>query len=128
MSNHEEQNHHPHHKPNEEAVLVTEIAVVEDGVIVEEIIDIEIYAKEDKKPPHAKGYRIRIDKDYKVVHVPKMTGREILGLVGKTPEKYLLSQKHRSGKVTPVSPDQEVDFRHHGIERFQTLALDPTEG
>ena len=126
MSNQEEEKHHQ--KPIEEVVVVTEIAVIEDGVIVEEIIDIEEYAKKAKKPPHAKGYRIRIDKEYKIVHVPRMTGREILALVGKTPEKYLLSQKHCGGKVSPVGPDQEVDFRHHEVERFQTLALDPTEG
>ena len=120
--------HTGHHQPAEEVVVVTDTVIVEDGVIVEEIIDIEEYAKKDKKPPHAKGYKIRIDKEYKVVHVPIMNGRQILGLVGKTPEKYLLSQKHRGGRVTPIGSDQEVDFRHHGIERFQTLALDPTEG
>jgi hypothetical protein len=125
MNTQEEQsNHHQ----TDEVLVVRDTVIIEDGVIVEEIIDIEEYAKKDKKPPHAKGYKIRIDKDYKVVHVPEMTGREILALVDKTPEKYLLSQKHRGGQVTPVPADKKVDFRHHGIERFQTLALDPTEG
>jgi hypothetical protein len=96
--------------------------------IVEEIIDIEEYAKHDKNPPDAKGYKIRIDKDYKVVHVPIMNGREILGLVDKTPEKYMLSQKTKGGKIVRITADEKVDFRHPGIERFQTLALDPTEG
>ncbi len=81
-----------------------------------------------KTPPHARGYKIRIDKDYKTVHVPEMTGRQILGLVNKTPEKYLLSQKFHGGQVVPIAADEVVDFRRHGIERFQTLALDPTEG
>jgi hypothetical protein len=57
-----------------------------------------------------------------------MTGREILALVGKTPEKYLLSQKLHGGVVEPIKPDQVVEFHRHAIERFQTLALDPTEG
>lgn len=126
MNKHEEQTNH--RQSAEEVVVVTDTVIIEDGVIVEEIIDIEEYAKKDKKPPHAKGYKIRIDKEYKVVYVPKMNGRQILELVNKTPEKYLLSQKHRGGQVTPVGAEQEVDFRHHGIERFQTLALDPTEG
>lgn len=104
------------------------VVVVERIIIVEEIIDIEVYAKTKKRPPHAKGYRIRIDKEYKEVHVPEMTGRQILALVGKTPETYLLSQKIHGGQVVPVAADEKVDFRKQGIERFQTLALDPTEG
>lgn len=104
------------------------IVVIEEIIIVEEIIDIEEYAKQKKKPPHAKGYRIRIDKEYKEVHVPEMTGRQILALVGKSPETYLLSQKIHGGQVIPIDADKNVDFRHPGIERFQTLALDPTEG
>jgi hypothetical protein len=104
------------------------VVVIEEIIIVEEIIDIEEYAKKKTKPPHAKGYRIRIDKEYKEVHVPEMTGRQILALVGKTPETYLLSQKIHGGQVIPIDADRTVDFRHPGIERFQTLALDPTEG
>ena len=125
--NAEEANHH-HTEPTKEVVVIRDTVIIEDGVIVEEIIDIEEYAKKDKKPPHAKAYRIRIDKDYKEVHVHEMTGRQILSLVQKTPETYLLSQKLRGGQVVPIGADQNVDFRHHGIERFQTLALDPTEG
>jgi hypothetical protein len=116
-----------------EELDVVEATLVEGGctaevIIVEEIIDIEEHAKHGKTPPHARGYRIRIDKDYKTVHVPTMTGRQILGLVDKTPEKYLLSQKFHGGQVVPIGADEIVDFRRHGIERFQTLALDPTEG
>ena len=32
------------------------------------------------------------------------------------------------GQVEPIAADKVVDFRKPGIERFQTLALDPTEG
>ncbi|MDP9174471.1 MAG: multiubiquitin domain-containing protein [Planctomycetota bacterium] len=117
-------NHEEHNRPEHDERVV----VIEEIIIVEEIIDIEEYAKKKKKPPHAKGYRIRIDKEYKEVHVPEMTGRQILALVGKTPETYLLSQKIHGGQVIPIGADQKVDFRHPGIERFQTLALDPTEG
>jgi hypothetical protein len=120
MSQNNEEQNRPEHGEH--------VVVIEDIIIVEEIIDIEEYAKKKKKPPHAKGYRIRIDKEYKEVHVPEMTGRQILALVGKTPETYLLSQKIHGGQVIPIDADQKVDFRHPGIERFQTLALDPTEG
>lgn len=120
------------HDSQEEIVVVEEVVIREgdttEVLIVEEIIDLEVYAKQGKRAPHAKGYRIRIDREYKEVHVPEMTGRQILALVGKTPEKYLLSQKLHGGQVLPISAEQVVDFRHHIIERFQTLALDPTEG
>ena len=103
------------------------VEVVEEVIIIE-FIDLEEWAKAGKKPQRARKYRIRIDKEYKDVTVHEMTGREILALVGKTPEKYLLSQKLRHGVVEPVGPDQIVKFHHHEVERFQTLALDPTEG
>ena len=128
--NHEE---HSGSKGEVEKIIRVEETITRHGdvteiVIIEEIIDLEGHAKQGKTPPHARGYRIRIDKDYKEVHVPEMTGRAILQLVNKTPEAYLLSQKFHGGQVLPVKADEKVDFRKHGIECFQTLALDPTEG
>lgn len=106
-----------------------DVAILEAEVeILEEIIDLEEQAKAKKEPKRAKSYRIRIDKEYKIVHVHEMTGRQILALVDKTPETYLLSQKLHGGVVEPVGADQTVIFHVHKIERFQTLALDPTEG
>jgi hypothetical protein len=113
-------------QPNE-AEAGKPVEVVEEIVLIE-VIDLEEWAKAGKKPQKAKRYRIRIDKEYKEVTVHEMTGREILALVNKTPEKYLLSQKFHGGVVEPVKPDQIVKFHHHAVERFQTLALDPTEG
>jgi hypothetical protein len=104
------------------------IELAEEILIVEELIDLEQWARAGKKPQRAMHYRIRIDKVYKVVDVHSMTGRQILALVDKTPEKYLLSQKLHGGVVEPIKPDQVVEFHSHAIERFQTLALDPTEG
>jgi hypothetical protein len=124
-----EDHKHPEHENADVSELKEEVAVLEEEIeILDEIIDLEEWAKADRKPRRAKGYRIRIDKEYKVVEVHSMTGREILALVGKTPETYLLSQKFKGGRVEPVKPDQIVEFHHHQIERFQTLALDPTEG
>lgn len=93
-----------------------------------EIIDVEKYAKAGREVPPGRRYRIRIDKGYYDVSVPKMTGQEILALAGKTPATHMLSQKLRSGQVIPIKAEQSVDFTAPGIERFQTLALDPTEG
>jgi hypothetical protein len=117
------------HEPGAPSELKDKVATLEIEVeILEEIIDLEEWAKADKKPKRAKRYRIRIDREYRIVEVHSMTGRQILGLVGKTPETYLLSQKFRGGRVEPIKADQVVEFHVHQIERFQTLALDPTEG
>ncbi len=96
--------------------------------ILEELIDLEEWVKAKKKPCKAKRYRIRIDKEKFVVSVHEMTGKDILALAGKTPDKYLLSQKFHGGRVEPVKPDQVVEFHRCEVERFQTLAKDPTEG
>jgi len=109
--------------------LKEEVAIPKEEVeLLEEIIDLEEWAKTGKEPKRAKKYRIRIDKEYRVVEVHSMNGRQILALVDKTPETYLLSQKIRGNGVEPVGADQIVEFHRHKIERFQTLALDPTEG
>jgi len=122
-----EDNHHP--EKEEVSALKAEVSVLKEEVeVLEEIIDLEEWAKAKKKPKRAKRYRIRIDKEYKVVEVHAMSGREILALVNKTPELYLLSQKLCGGVVEPVKADQVVEFHRHEVERFQTLALDPSEG
>jgi hypothetical protein len=94
----------------------------------EELIDLEEWAKAGKTPKPAKTYRIRIDKDKKDVNVPSMTGRQILALVNKTPETHMLSQKIHGGAPKTVGADDHVRFDTPGIERFQTLPRDPTEG
>ena len=108
--------------------LKAEVRELEEEVELLEEIDLEEWAKANKPSRRAKRYRLRIDKEYRVVEVHEMTGREILGLVGKTPEGYLLSQKFRGGRVEPIDAEQVVEFHKHQIERFQTLARDPTEG
>ena len=96
--------------------------------IVEDVVDIEEYAKAGRKPPRAKKYRIRIDKQKFDVDKPSITGRELLSLVAKTPDKYMISQKLRGGQVKKILPDQKVDLTELGVERFMTLPLDQTEG
>lgn len=109
--------------------LKTEVALLKEEVeILEEIIDLEEQAKAGHEPKKAKKYRLRIDKEKYVVEVHEMTGRQILHLAGKTPEKYVLSQKLHGGVIEPVGPDQVVEFDKHKVERFQTVARDCTEG
>lgn len=101
---------------------------VEQGVI-EELVDIEEYAKAGRRPPRARKYRIRVDRDAFVVEVPSMTGREILLLAGKNPpERWKLFQKLHQGGVKPVGLEERVDFTTPGVERFVTLVCDQTDG
>jgi hypothetical protein len=116
-----------HEEPRQHEPELEKIAALEADIL-EELIDLEEWVKAKKKPCKAKRYRIRIDKDKFVVTVHEMTGKEILALVGKTPDKYLLSQKFHGGRVEPVAPDQIMEFHRCEVERFQTLAKDPTEG
>jgi len=97
--------------------------------ISDEIVDVEEYGKSNRRPPKAKRYRIRIDKERYVVEVPSMTGRELLVLAGKSPpERYVISQKFHGGQTRPIAQDEAVDFTAPGVERFMTLPLDQTEG
>lgn len=116
--NHEEN----HHETEAEKIVALE------EEILEELIDLEEWVKAGKKPCKAKSYKIRIDKEKFTVHVHSMKGREILALVQKTPEKYLLSEKFRGGQVEPIEPNQTVEFHCCEVERFQTLSKEPTEG
>lgn len=95
----------------------------------EELVDLEEHAKAGKKPPEARRYRIRIDREKHIVEGPSITGREILALAGKAPvERFRVDQKLRGGATEKVELDEEVDLRRPGVERFMTLPLDQTEG
>jgi len=94
-----------------------------------ELVDIEEHGKAGKTVPKAKSYRIRIDKGYYIVNSPTLTGRELLALAGKAPaDQWMLHQKLKGGKTERIGLDDVVDFTAPGIERFQTLPLDQTEG
>ncbi|MGY4340308.1 multiubiquitin domain-containing protein [Bradyrhizobium sp. LM2.9] len=62
--------------------------------VLDEIIDLEEYAKLGKRPPLSKGYRILVNGDPFVVNEPNPTGRAILTLAGLLPaENYTLRVK-----------------------------------
>ena len=94
-----------------------------------DVVDIEAYAKAGRKPPKAKRYQIRIDKQKYVVEKSAMTGRELLTLAGKTPvTSFMISQKLSSGEAKKIDYDEKADFTAPGVERFMTLPLDQTDG
>lgn len=97
--------------------------------ILDEIADLEEYARQGKQPPHCRGYRIRVNGKPFEVHDPKPTGREILLLAGyKPPEDYTLRVKAAGQKPERVELNEHVDLRRPGLEKFKVLPKDQTEG
>lgn len=97
--------------------------------VVDDVIDLEEYAKLGKRPPLAKGYRIKVNGDPFVVHDPKPTGRAILTLAGLLPaQDYTLRLKAAGEKPRKIGLDEHVDLRQPGVEKFKALPRDQTEG
>lgn len=104
------------------------LEVEEVEVIVIELVDIEEYAKRGERPPRANQYKFRVDDHYYTTPKAELTGREILAFAGKTPEAYQLRERLRHGKVVAIAPDEIVDLRGHGVERFMTIPKENTDG
>lgn len=98
-----------------------------ENTSVDDVVDIEEFFVSGRQVPAGRKYRIRIDKQRYVVDVSHMTGRQILTLAGKTPEKSLLRQKVH-GSVVAVGPDDDVSFLAPGVERFMTIPNEVQEG
>lgn len=97
--------------------------------VLDDIIDLEEYAKRGERPPLSKGYRIRVNGEAYVIHDPMPTGREILTLAGLIPpENYTLRVKMAGEKPHKVDLDEKVDLRRPGVEKFKALPRDQTEG
>jgi hypothetical protein len=97
--------------------------------VLDEIIDLEEYARLGKRPPLSRGYRIRVNGEPFVVHEARPTGREILTLAGMLPaENYTLRVKLAGEKPHKVELEGRVDLRHPGVEKFKALPRDQTEG
>ena len=97
--------------------------------VLDEVVDLEEYAKLGKRPPLSKGYRIRVNGEAFVVNEPTLTGRAVLTLAGLLPaEDYTLRVKLAGEKPRKVGLDDKVDLRHPGVEKFKALPRDQTEG
>ena len=93
-----------------------------------EEVEIEEFAKRGEHVPPAKRYVIRVDKEKFTVQTPTITGVKILALAAKTPDKFKLYQIKRGQQPTLIAPDDIVDLRAPGVERFTTMPKDTTEG
>lgn len=111
-----------------EAGEESEEAAIREEVL-DEIADLEEYAKAGKRPPLCRGYRIRVNGERYVVHEPKPTGREVLAVAGLTPpEIYTLRVKLAGERPRKVELDERVDLRRPGVEKFKALPRDQQEG
>jgi hypothetical protein len=74
-------------------------------------------------------FEIQIDKTVYKVENPTPTGRELLGIAGKSPpDQFAIYLKHKGAQPERIGLDQKVDLREPGVEKFVTLPLDQTEG
>jgi len=98
-------------------------------LVLDEIIDLEEYARRGEAPPLAKGYRLKVNGKQFVISDPNPTGREILTLAGLLPAKqYTLRVKTAGSPPKKVGLDEQVHLCTPGVEKFKALPRDQTEG
>jgi hypothetical protein len=108
--------HYPHNNEVVEIILI-------------EIVELEEHSKHHgTEAPHAHHYAFRVDKTRVVVETPTITGREILGKVGKDPAGFKLYQHKRHHQPILIHSETVVNLREAGVERFTTMPKDTTEG
>lgn len=103
------------------------VEVIEEGNLVE-IVDIEIYAKENKRPPRAKHYKFRIDREHFTVDHREIKGAKLFELAKKSPEKWRMHQKLHGGQMKEIKVGDTVDLGEPGVERFVTMELTQGDG
>jgi plasmid stabilization system protein ParE len=97
--------------------------------ILDEIADLEEYARQGKQPPRCRGYRIRVNGERYEIYNSQPTGREILELANLRPsQNYTLRVKVAGQQPRKVELDEKVDLRQPGIEKFKALPRDQQEG
>jgi hypothetical protein len=95
----------------------------------DEVVDIEAYARSGRPVPHAERYRLRINKQIYGVDRAILTGAEILALAGLMPaDQYLLRLKASTGSAHKIEPDEKVDLREPGVERFVAQKREVQDG
>jgi Multiubiquitin len=92
---------------------------------LDEIIDVEAYTKEGKKPPIGKKYKVKIDNHLYIFDHFIVTGRELLEKAGITPlECFWLYQKLKDCDFEKIDLTEKVDLAKGGTEHF---VVKPTE-
>ena len=94
----------------------------------DEAVDLEECGKHGRRPPRHRKYRIRIDKEKRIVDSREITGRQILELVEKSYQEWSLNQKLHGGRRVRIVPDENVDLSKPGVERFETVRKQAQQG
>ena len=94
----------------------------------DEAVDIEECGRHDRRPPRHRLYRIRIDREKRLVETREITGRQILELVGKSYHEWALNRKLPDARRIRVAPDDTVDLCAPGAERFETVRKHAQQG
>ena len=102
--------------------------VIPPSDLSDDYVDLEECGKHDRRPPKSHKYRIRVDGQKYAIDAMAITGAAILALVGKTFGKWSLNQKSKGGKREPIKSDESVDLSKRGIERFETVSVQSTQG
>ena len=116
--------------PDEITIVVQDsdsFFVIPPASVVDDAIDVEECAHNDRKPPVAEKYRIRIDGEKHIVQESKVSGVAILALVGKSIDDWSLNQKLKGGRRLKID-DDIVDLSKPGIERFETVPKQAQQG
>lgn len=73
----------------------------------------------------AQQYQIRIDDRSYVITDPVVTGQQLLDESSKRPtDQHLIYQLLQNGQLEGIRPDETVDLRKPGIEKFLTFESD----
>jgi Multiubiquitin len=73
------------------------------------------------------AYQIKLDENSLTVDDPIITGQQLLDLAGKHPtDQRLVYQLLQNGQLEGIRPDETVDLRKPGIEKFLTFDTDRT--
>lgn len=93
-----------------------------------EIIDLEEYAAQGKKPPKDRRYRIKVNKEPFVFNIPNPTREQILETAGLVPtDKWDLRLKINGGHRL-IRKGERVDLTEPGVEKFKAITTDQTDG
>ena len=97
--------------------------------ILDEIADLEEYARQGIQPPRCRGYRIRVNGNKYEIFNAHPTGREILFRANLTPpENQILRIIVAGQRPRKVELDEKVDLRQPGVEKFKVLPRDQGDG
>ena len=97
----------------------------DDEKVTIEVIDIEIFTKEGKKPPIGHRYKIRVGDQSYIFDHHIITGQDIFNKIGLTPvECFWLYQKLKGCDFERVHLQDEINLIEHKVETF---IVKPTE-